>query len=67
MIFKTERLKPDREAVCECVVDQFDLPLLRQLCYLEGEDPANLQEPGKFLCGFHAPVMRIDLGRFQDM
>lgn len=26
MIFKTERLKADREPVCERVVDQFDLP-----------------------------------------
>jgi hypothetical protein len=60
MIFKTECLKADREAVCERVVDQFDLPSLRLLCYLDDVDPANLQEFGKFLCGFHAPVMRID-------
>jgi hypothetical protein len=60
MIFKTARLKADREAVCERVVDQFDLPLLRLLCYLDDEDPANLQELGKFLRGFHGPFMRID-------
>ena len=46
MIFKTERLKADREAVCERVVDQFDLPLLRLLCYLDDEDPANLRNSG---------------------
>jgi hypothetical protein len=43
-------------------VDQFDLPSLRLLCYFDDEDPAKLQELGKFLCGFHAPIMRIEPG-----
>jgi hypothetical protein len=62
MIFKTERLKADREAVCERVIDRFDLPLqiLRLLCYFDDEDPPKLQELEKFLCGFHAPIMRLE-------
>jgi hypothetical protein len=57
LVFKTDDLESDRKATCLRVLDQFQLPDLRLLCYFDDENPESLRPLGEFLCGLHAPVL----------
>src|ERR1700693_4685274 len=57
LVFKTDDSESDRKATCLRVLDQFQLPDLRLLCYFDDENPESLRPLGEFLCGLHAPVL----------
>jgi glycogen debranching enzyme len=61
LYFKTPELKVTRKPACDRVLEHFNLPTFRLLCFFDDENPVEFDFIGSSYCGFHSPVIASGL------